>query len=311
MHGYVLTKAATGCLDPVLEGPTLSVGKTGSGSGTVTSDDGGITCGTDCSETYAQGPSPTVELTATAASGSEFTGWSGDCSGTAPTFTLTVDTDKSCTAGFDSSATCGNGVIDAGETCDGGDLGGETCSSQGCSGGTLACNATCDGFDLAGCSGCGCDFDGTCKLGEDCDNCASGTTSGAVCGNGLREAGNGESCFSCPADCRGKRRGNPNNRYCCEDDPSDPGCDEPGSVCNSGGYRCSTTPSSASSYCCGDDVCDSGESCSNCSLDCAQAGDLRRRHRQRLRRRDRLQRCRVQQRVCLLQAEGRALPATE
>jgi List-Bact-rpt repeat protein len=61
----------------------LTVTKTGSGSGTVLSSPAGITCGADCLETYTSGTA--VTLTATAASGSTFGGWTGGgCSGTAP-----------------------------------------------------------------------------------------------------------------------------------------------------------------------------------------------------------------------------------
>jgi hypothetical protein len=49
---------------------------------------------------------------------------------------------------------CGNDTIETGETCDGTDLGGETCNSQGCTGGTLACQVDCFDFDTSGCSGC-------------------------------------------------------------------------------------------------------------------------------------------------------------
>ena len=57
---------------------TLSVGKIGTGAGVVTGT--GINCGSDCSESYNSGAS--VALTAAAASGSSFYGWSGACSGT-------------------------------------------------------------------------------------------------------------------------------------------------------------------------------------------------------------------------------------
>ncbi len=66
---------------------TLSVSKTGSGSGTVSSAPAGITCGVSCEALFEEGTA--ITLTAVADSGSEFTGWSGACSGTGPcAFTL-------------------------------------------------------------------------------------------------------------------------------------------------------------------------------------------------------------------------------
>src|SRR4029079_17233718 len=59
----------------------LSVSRAGSGSGTVTSSPAGIACGAVCSSSYNSGMA--VTLTASAASGSVFAGWSGGgCSGT-------------------------------------------------------------------------------------------------------------------------------------------------------------------------------------------------------------------------------------
>ncbi len=60
---------------------TLTVTRAGSGTGTVTSSPAGITCGADCSEPYNYNTQ--VTLSATPATGSSFTGWSGEgCSGT-------------------------------------------------------------------------------------------------------------------------------------------------------------------------------------------------------------------------------------
>ncbi len=60
---------------------TLTVDRRGAGSGTVTSTQAGIDCGSACSFGFANGAS--VTLTALAASGSVFAGWSGGgCSGT-------------------------------------------------------------------------------------------------------------------------------------------------------------------------------------------------------------------------------------
>jgi hypothetical protein len=61
--------------------------------------------------------------------------------------------------------TCGDGIKDGLDQCDGSDLGGETCASRGFAAGALACDATC-GFDVSGCS----------------------SPLPAVCGNGVRES---------------------------------------------------------------------------------------------------------------------------
>jgi hypothetical protein len=61
---------------------TLSVTKTGGGSGTVSSAPAGIICGVSCEALFEEGTA--ITLTAVADSGSEFTGWSGACSGTGP-----------------------------------------------------------------------------------------------------------------------------------------------------------------------------------------------------------------------------------
>ena len=77
---------------------TITVQKSGSGSGTVTSSPAGINCGSDCNETYNSGTG--VTLTAAAASGSTFQGWSGGgCSGTG-TCMVTMDASKTVTATF-------------------------------------------------------------------------------------------------------------------------------------------------------------------------------------------------------------------
>ena len=54
-------------------------------------------------------------------------------------------------------AVCGNGVIEAGEMCDGQAQNGETCATftmGACTGGFLVCNGTCQ-FDTSQCTGCG------------------------------------------------------------------------------------------------------------------------------------------------------------
>lgn len=89
----------------------LTVKLEGTGSGTVTSDDGKIDCGSDCSDSYAFATS--VVLTATPDELSEFAGWAGACSGTEETCTLLFKEDKTVIANFKAKgevlgeATCG------------------------------------------------------------------------------------------------------------------------------------------------------------------------------------------------------------
>ncbi|MBY0491173.1 MAG: S8 family serine peptidase [Gemmatimonadaceae bacterium] len=84
---------------PPLASFTLSVTTTGTGAGSVTG--AGIACGTagtDCSETITQGG--TITLTAAPAAGSTFAGWSGSCTGTSATCTVSMSAAQSVTANF-------------------------------------------------------------------------------------------------------------------------------------------------------------------------------------------------------------------
>jgi Raf kinase inhibitor-like YbhB/YbcL family protein len=76
---------------------SLTARTAGTGAGTITSNPAGINCGSTCSFAFSGGSS--VTLTATAASGSTFVGWSGACTGTG-TCTLTMDAAKSAMANF-------------------------------------------------------------------------------------------------------------------------------------------------------------------------------------------------------------------
>jgi hypothetical protein len=76
---------------------TLSVSKTGSGIGTVTSSPARIDCGGTCSADF--NANTVVHLTAVASTGSIFTGWGGLCVGMGECI-VTMDTSKNVTAGF-------------------------------------------------------------------------------------------------------------------------------------------------------------------------------------------------------------------
>lgn len=76
----------------------LTVGQAGAGVGTVTSDPAGISCGSTCSHSFTDGA--VVTLSAQPDAASQFTGWSGDCSGTG-SCVVTMSAAKGVTATFD------------------------------------------------------------------------------------------------------------------------------------------------------------------------------------------------------------------
>jgi Divergent InlB B-repeat domain/Glucodextranase, domain B len=68
---------------------TLTVSRTGTGSGTITSSIPGIDCGDTCSSNYAKNTN--VLLIAAPSQGSKFSGWSGACGGNQCTVSVTAD----------------------------------------------------------------------------------------------------------------------------------------------------------------------------------------------------------------------------
>lgn len=78
---------------------TLTVKKTGTGTGIVTSDDGRIQCGEQCLGEYNAGTF--VTLTAMPDEDSSFTGWDGDCQGTEQKIEVKMDSKKNCIANFE------------------------------------------------------------------------------------------------------------------------------------------------------------------------------------------------------------------
>ena len=77
---------------------TYTLSMTAPTNGTITSDKGGINCGTNCSTIYTEGAE--VILTANPSKDFYFDTWGGNCSGTANPLTLTMGGDKSCLATF-------------------------------------------------------------------------------------------------------------------------------------------------------------------------------------------------------------------
>ncbi len=106
-------------------------------------------------------------------------------------YATSADLDAACHA---QPGECGNGVLEAGEACDGADLGDATCITEGFDGGELACAADCT-FDTAACTtepdDCG---NGVVDAGEDCDGADLGD---ADCTDVGFEGGE----LACAADC--------------------------------------------------------------------------------------------------------------
>lgn len=90
------------------------------------------------------------------------------------------------------TASCGDGVANGTEDCDGADLGGATCLGRGFDGGTLSCAADCS-FDTSGCTRVTCG-NGARDGGEACDGADLG---GATCAS----AGFMGGTLTCATDC--------------------------------------------------------------------------------------------------------------
>jgi hypothetical protein len=165
----------------------------------------------------------------------------------------TVDADCDDGAFCNGAETCNTGT----GTCQ---AGSDPCPGDDCNEGSDVCVAVV------------CNNNGVCESGEDCNNCAndciSGSTSGAVCGNGICEAGNGENGVNCSADCNSRLGGKPSNRFSCglNDGYSPNGCGD--SRCVTGGFQCTEVPVSSDSFCCGDTTCEGAEDSFTCEIDC-------------------------------------------
>lgn len=150
-----------------LEVLTLSVTRAGTGAGSVTSAPAGITCGATCNADFDYGT--LVTLTATATSGSTFSGWSGGCTGVGScVVTLTAATSVTATFTLDrhdlmvSKLGGGAGTITsapAGINC------GATCTAAFDHGTPVTLTAApAVGSTFVGWSGAGCSGTGTCTI---------------------------------------------------------------------------------------------------------------------------------------------------
>jgi hypothetical protein len=154
---------------------SLQVTKNGGfGLGTVTSDTGGINCASNCMSSSAVYPSQTVvTLTATPASGSTFTNWTGCDSTTGTVCTVTMSSSRTVNALFSTSSalvyklnvskdSTGTGMI----TSDSGGIScGVSCSANYASGKKVVLTAVADSdSSLTGASGCNTFSGGVCSV---------------------------------------------------------------------------------------------------------------------------------------------------
>ena len=146
LHGFILNTSLS---------YLLSVSKSGSGSGTVTSDDGHINCGATCSYSYLGGTS--VTLTAKPVQGSALAGWNGCDQVQGYVCVVTMNSARNVTATFSpgyllSVSTVGNGSITSGDdliNC------GAVCSAYFAVGSTVTLTAKpAQGFAFSAWSGC-------------------------------------------------------------------------------------------------------------------------------------------------------------
>jgi hypothetical protein len=107
-----------------------------------------------------------------------------DMDADASTSSSSSDDDPSTTSTSESESdgngACGNGVIDGGEQCDGGQLAGFDCTDLGYSGGTLACDPVICVYDASGCTNDSGD-DNNADCGTYCDECTCPSNACTMC----------------------------------------------------------------------------------------------------------------------------------
>jgi hypothetical protein len=148
----------------------LQVSTAGTGNGAVSGTPDGVNCPGPCTANFVGGS--VVTLTATPSAGSTFGGWSGACTGTSRTCTVTMNAARSVTATFSavvptyalSVTTAGAGTGSVGSSPSG--IGcPETCSASYTAGTAVTLTATpTNGSTFAGWSGSGCSGTGSCTV---------------------------------------------------------------------------------------------------------------------------------------------------
>jgi MYXO-CTERM domain-containing protein len=198
-----------------------------------------------------------------------------------PTITACTAGDGCCPAGCDNlsdadcSASCGNSVVEAGETCDPPSTcpttcdDGNSCTTNLLTGSAATCNVACSYAPIAACI----NADGCCPVGCDAsvdDDCS------ASCGNSVVEPG--ETCdppASCPTDCDDSNActldtftgSAANCNVACSYAPIS-ACSDADGCCPAG---CDAAVDDDCSASCGNNVLEPGETCdppASCATDC-------------------------------------------
>lgn len=170
-------------------------------------------------------------------------------------------------------ATCGNGIVEKGENCDGENLDGHDCGGLGFRGGQLSCSSLCT-FDTASCIPLTCGND-TLDDGEDCDGDDLG-------GQDCESLGHGSGALACSPRCTFDLsgcmtavcgNGQPEDGEECDD-----GNDQQGDGCHlcvvETGWSCTGSPSQCIPIC-GDGLVVGAELCDSENLNgmtCAVVG---------------------------------------
>ena len=175
----------------------------------------------------------------------------------------------------DPEAVCGNGVIEAGEQCDGVNLNEQTCVTKGFGGGTLSCTANCK-FDTSGCTDAPADCgNGVIDAGEQCDGtnlneqtCESQGFDGGTLSCTTTCQFNTTGCTKLPPECgNGEIDGDEQcdganlNEQSCETQGFDGGTLSCTAACQFDTTGCTTIESD-----CGNGVIEAGEQCEGANL---------------------------------------------
>jgi hypothetical protein len=239
----------------------LATGVTAAGcpADTVDATDDGSTSGDVATTTGAESSGGDTPTTMSTTDG-------GDTTTAAATDT---GNDESSSSGEPPPPECGNSVAEGDEDCDGPDLAGMDCISQGFEGGELVCDADCGGFDTSGCFFFFCGND-TIQGDEVCDGANTGA---ATCQTEGFESGT----LGCTVNCRAfdtSTCGDCNNGIIDGDDVCD-GIELDGETCTSLGFDsgplgcladCSGYDS-AGCGACGNGTIDGAETCEAADLD--------------------------------------------